>query len=225
MVTIDIRMQLMMAVPFIIFLVVCIIYFSLRRREIELINAINKNSTDNTSDFDEVQTLINGLKNNLNEEKMEKAIEVLNTKQYLAYSEDSILNSLLNSKIEVCNLKNIAINCGLIEAPDGMRISETVALIGNLFDNAIEACELCIQNNLDVRIDVECGVRAGLWIFKIRNSKLEEAKPVKDKFISTKMDKQNHGLGMRIIKEIVDKHKGILKIKDKGNKIEITISI
>lgn len=222
----DTKMALFMVIPFIVFLVICCIFLVFKSKEKELLDAINRTENDSESmlNDNEIKDIVDSLKNHLNEEKMRSAIELLNSKQYAVYSDNGILNSLINSKIEVCDLKNIDIKCGTVDVPDKVRISETVALFGNLLDNSIEAAELCVKNGLEGGIDIECGRAPGVWMLKISNSKLETVKPVLTRFMTTKKDKYNHGLGMRIIREIVNAHDGTLKVKDLGKTMEIMIS-
>lgn len=217
---------LMIMIPLLIFVVLYCMYFYLKKREKELLREIHRDDYDKSAALTtEIQESINSLRNELNEKKLEAVINVLSSKRYEIYSENSIVNSLINHKLDLCQSKGIEVSCQSIILPDKLKISEAVALLGNLFDNAIEACEKCIIEGKKAEIEIDTVCSAGVWILVLKNSKLDDIKPVKMKFRTTKADYINHGLGMRIINEIVNKYRGIIKINDLGTNIKIVVSI
>lgn len=87
---------------------------------------------------------------------------------------------------------------------------ELITLLGNAFDNAIEACKKMESKDKWIRITIR-KIRE-MTFFKIANS-FEGEPEVKDgKVTSSKKDKNLHGLGLLSMKAIVDKYEGTMGV-------------
>ena len=53
----------------------------------------------------------------------------------------------------------------------------------------------------------------------LRNSKLESINPITSDFKTTKANKKLHGIGNRIIRDIVNNHNGRIKYEEKGKEL------
>jgi len=129
-----------------------------------------------------------------------------------------VLSSLLSTKISVAERNNIQIYTD-IRLPEKISIEpiDISIIIGNLLDNALEAC-VELEHD-DKSIELEVYVRGNNLMIKVRNSKSESIKAdavhLEGRYTS-KADKENHGFGLFNIKQAVHKYDGIAKFEDKG---------
>ena len=132
-----------------------------------------------------------------------------------------------------------------------IRAIDIISLMGNLIDNAIEACacaaclpeeqHACDESLPPVRsclseengpdeekqpadnnagapfIRVESAIRKKVWCFTVVNSKDPAIELKEGRMPTTKHDTRNHGLGIGIVKSIVYRYNGALKMNDLGS--------
>lgn len=101
-------------------------------------------------------------------------------------------------QIELCDLKELAIK------PD-----EICSLLGNLLDNAIEAC---LRVDGERKIAVTCRMRGRGFSLSVRNTVAAETVPG-GPLVSSKRDRENvvgHGLGLRSVERVVNRYAGEL---------------
>ena len=111
--------------------------------------------------------------------------------------------------------------------------AEIIRLFTNLLDNAIEAAEKSEQEPfVSIRIGVqEVDDRGSIEVreinngvrIEIYNSKNLEDKPLQNDMLTSKSDKEYHGFGMKIIREIVERYEGDLEIEDRGTVFVVCI--
>lgn len=94
-------------------------------------------------------------------------------------------------------------------------------MLGNLLDNAIEASVKTEHPWVALR----SFMAGGQWVLRVSNAKPREETPLVRGMETTKEDKNNHGLGTRIIKKIVNQHQGVVDYKDYGDYFEVTTAI
>lgn len=142
----------------------------------------------------------------------------LNTYDKEIYTTNEVFNTIINNKVCDAQDKNIEVKV-YISIPKVINLDYCDAgiLIGNLFDNAIEACDKITCDNR--WIDLSILWQDKILILKIRNSKSEEN--VKTN-ISSKMDCTHHGIGLRSVKSVVKKYNGVIDISDKGDVFEVS---
>ncbi|MCI9619196.1 MAG: sensor histidine kinase, partial [Dorea sp.] len=83
--------------------------------------------------------------------------------------------------------------------------SETCSLLGNLLDNAIEAC-MRMDDNADKWISVKIENQKQLLFIKIENSVNEAPVMEKGRPVSVKKDKMRHGYGLKNVERILNKY-------------------
>lgn len=133
-----------------------------------------------------------------------------------------VLDCLISEKEKQCFEKEITfqVKSGLLGE---ISISEfdLISLFANLLDNAIEAAEKTDEKSVDLSIEKQ----QGCIKIVLNNSKAKEEEPMESKFATTKRDKQNHGIGTRIIKKIVNDNDGRITYEDQGSKMKVTVII
>lgn len=96
---------------------------------------------------------------------------------------------------------------------------DLISLFGNLLDNGMEAAKQVMEGKLDLNI---AQYKEYLKI-ELVNSKPGNAMPVKNGFRTTKKYEKGHGIGTRIIREVVEKNKGWIKYQDQGEQMKVEV--
>lgn len=118
-----------------------------------------------------------------------------------------MVDAILNSKLSLIKSKNIAVNAKAT-VPAELRISgiDLCAMIGNLLDNAMEAC--LRQSETEERfIRVYIGILKKQLYICVTNSAGGEVKKSGKTYLSTK-DSDAHGFGLMRIDRLAEKYDG-----------------
>lgn len=119
-----------------------------------------------------------------------------------------MVDAILNSKLSMIQEKNIAVDATAL-VPEDIAVSgiDLSVLIGNLLDNAMEACmELPGEKERFIRIYIDI-MKKQLYI-SVTNSMKGKARKSGGRFLSNK--EGNHGFGLYRIDNIVSKYGGYL---------------
>lgn len=133
------------------------------------------------------------------------------------YSENKMIDIILYNKVKLMKDKHIQETVD-ISIQENINIDDIdlVTLLFNVLDNAIEACE-----KLDKKRFIH------IKIFEKYNCIYVEVINSKNKYINsihlktTKEDTLNHGIGITIIKNIVNKYKGDVLFEDNGSTFRV----
>lgn len=118
-------------------------------------------------------------------------------------------DAILNSKLSIAGQKGIRVNCkAVLPAALSVEDVDLCVLLGNLLDNALEACEKIPEEQRFLRIYMVVN-RSQLYM-SVQNSAREELDFNERNYISTK--RGNHGLGMKRVKALADKYEGYLTL-------------
>lgn len=128
---------------------------------------------------------------------------------------DSVLNYMLQQAKE--RLKDVRFKFLL---PEKMEHSFDInVILGNLLENAIEAAEQTEEKYLNLNISCESDVLK----LRVENSFLNKyialsaAGTNNRTFFTTKKQKEQHGIGLKNVRKIVEAHHGIMDIETEGN--------
>lgn len=118
------------------------------------------------------------------------------------------IDAVLNSKLAVAKRKGIRVNAKAI-VPKELAVSEVdlCIIIGNLLDNAMEACEKEPEEEkrfIRVYIDI---LKAQLYIY-VANSMTNEIKKLGRNYVTTKG--AGHGFGLMRVDRVVARYNGYL---------------
>lgn len=151
---------------------------------------LNSNENDNAKDY------LSQILNKLNQ--MYSYIETGN----------SILNYIINTKLEFANKNEIAIKAEVENLPfASLESVDLSALLSNLLDNAIEAS----LHVADPLIIVEIRKRRGYDTILIKNRIHTSILASNPELRTTKAEKLEHGIGISQIQELVLKYDGMLE--------------
>ncbi len=161
-------------------------------------------------------------------EKKKKEIEQI---RQMIVTNDTILDCTISDKRDLAKEKQIAFTYNIpIGLPEiRMEDVDKIRLFANLLDNAIEAAESVPvedQSEKNTRyIHISILNRGSNFFITIENSKRTEISVMENQFHTTKLDAENHGRGVRIIKQIVARYDGTVEFADKGDTFEVAIML
>ncbi len=184
---------------------------------------------ENQKDIREIRhNLINQiivLKSQVNEGNVSEANKIMDeiiseTQQngWGIYTENVPINAILNAKINQGELYGV--QWGLdIKVPKDLNIDmrDIGTVLGNTLDNAIEACSMLENGDKLININIYCK-NNNMTIY------IKNPKNITGTAINTwKKDKDNHGLGLKSVRKIVNKYNGIIINEDKNTYYEVNI--
>ena len=155
-------------------------------------------------------------------EKMASEIRTANRK----FCENSVVNAVLNAKYQ--KMLDASIDGFFHISIDNMVLLDDVSLctvFANTLDNAIEAC--CKIDDPNRRwLRLRCRyVENGYFSFELENSKENEIRIQKGRYLSDKEDKKLHGIGISSVKDVVDRYEGTLDISYNQDSFRVVVLI
>lgn len=136
---------------------------------------------------------------------------------------NEVLDTILMEKGLYCKMHNIEWTCvangKLLEFLD---VIDLFAIMGNALDNAVEGVEKCKEEQYK-SIGVRVWKKDLFAVVQVENSFAGELKWKDGLPLTSKKDKENHGIGIRSIKEIVEKYEGTLNIRVQDGSFILTI--
>ena len=141
----------------------------------------------------------------------EKATQI----QIYSNTGNIVVDSVINSKLNMAKKKEIAVTASVI-LPKDMEIDEDdmVVILGNLLDNAIEANEY-VQG--EKRIELVLCYEDGCVLIHIQNTFDRTLITRKGTYLTRKKNTSMHGIGIKSIKDTVEKYHGITEMTIDGN--------
>lgn len=140
----------------------------------------------------------------------------------IAQSNNFVIDSIINFKLGSARTKDFNVNVE-ISVPQALNIppKDITAILGNLLDNAITATEKSEEKNINIKINY----RMGNLIILIDNSFDGNLISENSKLKTTKVVKQNHGLGLKSVKIILEKYDGELETEYTSNVFSVSVLI
>lgn len=139
-------------------------------------------------------------------------------------TENRMLDAILNSKLTLA--KKHGIKCDVkVKLEEKVTISDTdlCIILGNLLDNAIEACDEIKMSDRYIRLYLDSFNKQ--FYLSIQNSAKEILSFNEKNYISTK--RGNHGLGMKRVALIVENYNGFLNLQNEPGifAVEVTLPL
>lgn len=157
----------------------------------------------NEGKTDEIKEYVNVLTNNY----LPNILNYINTN-------NAAFDAVINSKIAVCNQKNIFMKVNIKQDTDiSIPPAEIAVLFGNLLDNSIEAAKYTDEK----RISLDIQKNASYLIILVSNSIKSSVLTTNENLETSKSDKELHGIGIKSIKNIVEKHNGMIQFYEEEN--------
>lgn len=143
-----------------------------------------------------------------------EVFHLLNQTGHMWYTENRMLNIILNEKLSEEEMKGVALTLDIEEhSLDGIREIDLTTIFANLLDNAIEA--LGVQEEHDKFMKIYVGRVRDFLMIELSNSKGRRRKK-----------KENHqGLGLKNVKEAIDKYEGTCTIEEDEKQYRVILMI
>lgn len=137
------------------------------------------------------------------------------------YTSNVVINTIINNKISQAEKLGITTDVDIkVSKAVSLDYKDAGILLGNILDNAIEACEKISKEDRWIKIDMF--YQKNTLFVKVCNGKIKEPVNINK---SSKRDVHNHGIGVSSIKAIVKKYDGYVEFVDKGEKFEVDVSL
>lgn len=123
------------------------------------------------------------------------------------------LDAILSSKVSIARKNFIDVNC-TAKVPENLKISDVhlCAIVGNLMDNAIEACEKIAAGTAPKFIRVYIGLFKSQLYISVTNSTKEKKRRRLSELVTSKLGE--HGFGLRRIDKLAEKYDGYVNRKN-----------
>lgn len=128
---------------------------------------------------------------------------------------NALVNAVVNEKFRLCYQKGITAEAEISFVEQKIDDIDLCAVLFNLLDNAIEACE---------KLDKERSLKLVIFqhkaylVVRVENTSGDNVLENNPSLKTTKADKAHHGLGVRIVKDIVKKYNGVFNVDNSGGK-------
>lgn len=161
--------------------------------------------------------------------KQERILQFIKRNEnIIGFTGNRVLDSVLTLECEYAKTSDLNLQIQYEKKQDNLPLnftdSEIISLFANLLDNAREACERC-ENRLQNEIVMELTVRNQDLHVVLTNRKPEKEKLETNNLKTSKENKNDHGYGVEIIKNIVKRKNGIIVMKDLGDWFQTEITL
>lgn len=138
-------------------------------------------------------------------------------------SGNNIVDAVLNNKISIAQKNEINIKVTAY-IPGKIKIShmDLCSILANLLDNSIEAC-MRIEYLKRRRIEIRVSQFKQYLSVVVMNTTMHNPIENSFEFMTNKIDRKNHGFGMKIIKNIVEKYDGCINYEYNNNMFTVKI--
>ena len=160
---------------------------------------------------------LQSLKAKLNKNQIDESITYLNELEkdlddihQIVETGNINIDAILNSKLSLAMTHDIDVNVK-VSIPKDLPINniDCCVLLGNLIDNAIEACEK-VEEDKYIRLYI--GLYKKQLYISITNATNEVVRKFDEEYITTK--RGNHGHGLKRINKVVEKYNGYINRKN-----------
>ncbi|MBQ7809365.1 MAG: GHKL domain-containing protein [Clostridia bacterium] len=136
------------------------------------------------------------------------------------YSDNPILNAIVNVELEKAANSKIDFSVDIANTLKFLSSADTVSLIGNLCDNAIEYLN---RNNFEKKqINLKIRTHLSFCIITCKNTTDGNVLKENPNLTTVKKDETNHGKGLAILRKMVKEYDGDLVIKEHDDSISIS---
>jgi sensor histidine kinase YesM len=155
---------------------------------------------------------------------IESIVEPIRLLDNTVNTENQILDIILNYKLTEATKYDIQVETDIEKIGNvQIRDDDLCSIVSNIFDNAIEACYLVKKSQKWINVVMK--KKNNMLIVKVSNSLARKPKVLNDLIITSKEDKNLHGLGLWSIKTIVNQYEGLLDYNYDDNLFEIIVTL
>lgn len=135
------------------------------------------------------------------------------------HTKDTVLNVLLTEYSGRAKEKGIRmdIHIDVFQPLDFISASDKISMFGNILQNALEAAQKCTGNDRYIEIKLYMGNRFFV-ILQVENGAADQPVQSGERYLTTKKDKANHGIGISIVEELAETYGGTLDLENGDHK-------
>lgn len=130
------------------------------------------------------------------------------------FCDNDVVNYIINSKSKICSDRHIKIYIYIANEIPEFSDLDLCVLLGNALDNAIEG----VSGNGNNEIYLELRNVDNFFVISVKNTITNSVLEYNPNLISTKNEKEVHGLGILSMKEVVQKYNGSIEFYESDNK-------
>ena len=147
----------------------------------------------------------------------------LEVSKVLSKSGNIYIDAIVNYKVSVIKEMNADFECKILIPKElNMDSDDIILVLGNLLDNVIDAFENKRLEQKSGRL-VIAYEKSNLYIEVKNTYEGERKKNRKGEYVTTKKNKELHGLGIKAVNSVVKKYNGYLEIKEENGNFSITV--
>lgn len=130
------------------------------------------------------------------------------------FCDNDVVNYIINSKSKICSDRHIKIYIYIANEIPEFSDLDLCVLLGNALDNAIEGVSVDGNNEIYLELrNVD-----NFFMISVKNTITNSVLEYNPNLISTKNEKEVHGLGILSMKEVVQKYNGSIEFYESDNK-------
>ncbi len=130
------------------------------------------------------------------------------------FCDNDVVNYIINSKSKICSDRHIKIYIYIANEIPEFSDLDLCVLLGNALDNAIEG----VSGEGNNEIYLELRNVDNFFMISVKNTIINSVLEYNPNLISTKNEKDVHGLGILSMKEVVQKYNGSIEFYESDNK-------
>lgn len=133
-----------------------------------------------------------------------------------------ILGAVINSKISIAEHQKCSMKCIIADEFPNVSDMDMGLILSNLLDNALEACE---KNKSNSEIQLKMWSDAGYYCLEIVNTVDYNVLEVNPQMKTWKKDNDIHGIGLKSVRDIVERYDGMLNFNQESNRFYVYLSL
>lgn len=135
----------------------------------------------------------------------------LNESRKARLSGNSLFDIIVDEKMNICQSKGIDFKIDVDSKNTGfIKNMDMSSILANILDNAIEACDKMTSNKKYIKLTSMWA--DDMFVIICENSKENEVKKIGDRFITDKLNKSEHGIGIKSVEKSVKNYDGNMMI-------------
>ena len=157
-------------------------------------------------------------------EYIESIQNELNKANQIKASGNAIFDIIVDEKMKICEKKGIDFILDVDSKNTGfIKNIDMSSILTNILDNAIEACDKMTSNKKYIKLTSMWA--DDMFVIICENSKENEVKKIGDRFITDKLNKSEHGIGIKSVEKSVKNYDGNMMIFCDDNLFKVKIMI
>lgn len=157
-------------------------------------------------------------------EYIESIQNELNKANQIKASGNAIFDIIVDEKMNICKNKGIEFDIDVDSKNTGfIKNMDMSSILANILDNAIEACDKMTSNKKYIKLTSMWA--DDMFVIICENSKENEVKKIGDRFITDKLNKSEHGIGIKSVEKSVKNYDGNMMIFCDDNLFKVKIMI